>query len=134
MATDAALLRFSFSDSEVLCLACAGPTVTVHFSAAWVQRRLPGAAPLTGYVRGLQMQLQGVPEGAAVDAMGRLRDGRVLLASTGAGLTQLDIPGRWQEPLTLELDFAQGASLRWQATQLVCTLQQGWDFQESLAC
>lgn len=89
---------------------------------------------MTGYLRGLQMQLQGVPEGAAVDAMGRLRSGRVLLASTDAGFTQLDIPGRWQEPLTLELDFAQGASLRWRAAQLVCTLQLGWDFQESLAC
>lgn len=134
MATEAAGLRFSFSDSEVLHLAFAGDTLTVHFSAACVERLEAGAAPLTGYVRGLQMQLQGVPEAQAVDFVGRLRGGRMLLTSTGAVATLLDIPGTWQGPVVLELDFAQGAALRWQGTQLVCTLQPDWDFQESLAC
>ena len=134
MVTEIAGLQFSFSDSEVLRLASAGDTLTVHFSAAWVERREACATPLTGYVRGLQMQLCGVPDAQAVDAVGRLRGGRVLLASKNAVLMQLDIPGAWQGPLTLELDFAQGAALHWQAAELVCTLQPGWDFQESLAC
>lgn len=132
MATEDTTLRLSFSDSEVLRLTMAGDTLAVHFSAAWVERHEAGMPPLSGYVRGLRMELQGVREPQVLDAVGRLRGGRLVLAAQTLG--KLDIPGNWQGPLTLELDFAQGKILQFQGTQLDCWLQPDWDFQESLAC
>jgi hypothetical protein len=132
MATEDTSLRLSFYDSEVLRLTMAGDTLAVHFSAAWVERREAGMPPLTGYVRGLRMELLGVREPQLLAAVGRLRGGRLVQATQT--WSQLDIPGSWQGPLTLELDFAQGAALQFRGTRLGCALQPDWEFQESLAC
>lgn len=132
MDTEQPGLRLHFSDSEVAQLTVVADTLTVYFSAAWVQRHEAGMPPLTGYVRGLRMELQGLQDEQPANAVGRLREGRLVVGAQTLG--QLDIPGHWQGPLTLELDFAQGSTLHFHGTQLRCTLQPDWDFQESLAC
>jgi hypothetical protein len=134
--TGAARLEFAFADSELLALQPEDDGLNIVFSAAWVLLQTVADAPVqNGYLRGLQLQLQGVAHlGLLPTALGRLKGGSVVGSATAQRQTRLDLPGHWSGPLALELELAQGPALQWSGSGLVALLQPGWSFLESLAC
>ncbi|WP_028455671.1 hypothetical protein [Chitinilyticum litopenaei] len=104
-------LVLEWHDSEVARIDAAGDILTVIFAAAQV-----GGAE-DGYLRGVALRCEDASwQGLAGDCLGRLSAG--LLRVNGARHSGLLLPAQLVGELVLELQFANGAELRIQATRL----------------
>ena len=126
--------EMAFADSEVRAVQRHGADVHLLFSAAFATQLLPSGERVSGYLQGVSLVLLRCEPLQALDGLfGRLRSGHLRLG-TGESLPTLALPGTWQQPLTLELEPAQGGLLMVQAQDLECRLEPGGVFRESLFC
>ena len=129
-----AVWKMVFADSEVRAVQRHGADVHLLFSAAFATRLLPSGERVSGYLQGVTLVLMQCEPVLALDAVfGRLRSGRVRLHA-GESLAFMTVPTSWQQPLSLELEPAQGGLLVVQAQGLACRLEPGGVFRESLFC
>lgn len=129
-----AVWEMAFADSEVRAVQRHGADVHLLFSAASATQRLPSGERVSGYLQGVSLVLLQCEPVLALDGLfGRLRSGRVRFHA-GESLAVMAVPGAWQQPLSLELEPALGGLQVVHAQSLVCRLEPGGVFRESLFC
>lgn len=127
VATDAALIAFTWVDSEVASVGVGPESVEIRLSAA----HLCGAAEryLPGVVLRLQGRLRG---GNPQDALGRVVAASLIIQ--GLGTNQLPVPSRTDAAFTLSLWFGHGAALELEGDRLDVLLPQDPRIIERLSC
>jgi len=124
----------AFADSEVREVQRHGTDLRLLFSAVSAAQLSASGERTEGYVQGVCLVLLRCEPLQALDGLfGRLRSGRLRLG-TGESLHTLTLPGTWQQPLTLELEPAQGGLRVVHAQGLECRMEPGGVFRESLFC
>jgi hypothetical protein len=126
-----------WSDSEIAQVVAGSddPQGTWHIRLAVAQVRPPETDEL-GYARGVLITLTGVTQTQTdADGIGRLAWARLTdpTASAPSPLA-LTLPGSVTGPLRLELAFANGTSLQWDAQALRCDWAAEVNFRAALAC
>lgn len=127
VATDAALIAFTWVDSEVASVGVGPESVEIRLSAA----HLCGAAEryLPGVVLRLQGRLRG---GNPQDALGSVVAASLIIQ--GLGTNQLPVPSRTDAAFTLSLWFGHGAALELEGDRLDVLLPQDPRIIERLSC
>lgn len=121
--------QLEFHDSEVRSTTLQDDTLTLAFSAAFVQAEGAGA----GYAQTLEIACTGATvDGPLADAVGRLSHGKVWVC--GRVLPALPFPYAAPGPVRLELQFSNGTRLVVSAATLVCRFRGDPHFVESFAC
>ena len=121
--------QLEFHDSEVRSMTLHHGTLTLTFSAAFVQADGAGA----GYVQSLEIACTGaIVEGPLADGVGRLSHGTLWL--DGVPLPALPFPYTAPGPVRLELQFSNGTRLVMGAVTLECRFTGDPKFVESFAC
>lgn len=132
--TQPVVWEMAFADSEVRAVQRHGADVHLLFSAVSATQLLPSGERVSGYLQGVSLVLLQCAPVLALDGLfGRLRSGRVRLHA-GESLVVMAVPGARQQPLTLELEPAQGDLRVVHALGLACRLEPGGVFRESLFC
>jgi len=126
--------NMAFADSEVREVQRRGTDLHLLFSAVSATQISASGERTEGYVQGVYLVLLECEPLQALDGLfGRLRSGRVRLQA-GESLAEMAVPGTWQQPLTLELEPAQGGLRVVHAQGLECRMEPGGVFRESLFC
>jgi len=127
VATDAALIAFTWVDSEVASVGVEQESIEIRLSAA----HLCGAAEryLPGVVLRLQGRLRG---GNPQDALGSVVAASLIIQ--GLGTNQLPVPSRTDAAFTLSLRFGHGAALELEGDRLEVLLPQDPRIIERLSC
>lgn len=121
--------ELEFHDSEVRRIALDGDTLTLAFSAAFVQAEGAGA----GYVQSLVLACTGASvDGPLANGIGRLSHGKLWV--DGVALPALPFPYTAPGPVRLALQFSNGTRLAITATTLECRFTGDPKFVESFAC
>ena len=135
MVLGAPVWRMDFADSEVRAVRVEGADVCVYFAAVAAAQALPDGQWQTGFVQGLALRLHDAPcPPEALAACGRVREGALRPIAKGAALRQLEVGRRYEGPLVLELEMAQGPVLEWAARGLEWEGTHCAVFRESWAC
>nr|WP_315187570.1 hypothetical protein [uncultured Albidiferax sp.] len=121
--------QLEFHDSEVRSIALQADTLTLAFSAAFVQAESAG----TGYVQSLVIACTGATVvGPLADGVGRLSHGKLWVC--GRVLPALPFPYAAPGPVRIELQFSNGTRLAISAATLECRFRGDPKFVESFAC
>ena len=123
------LPTLAFHDSEIHSVAMLADTLTLAFSAAYVQL----ADKRSGYMQSVKMEFrQATWVGPTADCVGRLSDGTLWV--NGAPQAPLTLPYASAGPVRVELRFSNGANLAISAQAMVCRCTGDPQFVESFAC
>ncbi|BDT67036.1 hypothetical protein os1_12030 [Comamonadaceae bacterium OS-1] len=121
--------QLEFHDSEVRSIALQTDTLTLAFSAAFVQAEGIGA----GYVQSLEITCtRATVVGPLADGVGRLSNGKLWVC--GRVLPALPFPYAAPGPVRIELQFSNGTRLAISAATLECRFKGDPKFVESFAC
>ena len=122
-----------FSDSEVGQIEQIGGELRLRFSAACVVRVETPSQPVHGYAQSVELVVFGARRTEAPSGLiGRVAQGRIAVA--GRWATRLALPCRIDEPIRLELSFANHGTLNVTGDGVECRFMGEPNFSESLAC
>lgn len=125
-----------FADSEIRALQWHGSDLHVLFSAVSATQTSASGAVVTGYLQGVEWVVQRAtlaPTVALASVCGRVRSGHARL-QTGEVLRSIPVPAAWTQDVFLEFEPAQADLLGIGGQGLVCRLQPGGVFRESMFC
>jgi len=127
-------LHLEFSDSEVAQVERREGVLRVRFSAACVVRSVaPSQAPMHGYAQSVELVIFWARSTEAASSLvGRVVLGRIAVTERWAA--RLALPCRIDEPVRLELSFANHGTLNVVGDGVECRFTGEPNFSESLAC